>query len=350
MATPKTVRRLSGKERECWPLSTKIKKIGDDPRRRLMYNTYENKRKVARYCIIIELKNEVIELYSSTDEKDAKSVLSTCCRIIPCFWSPKVLSHLSEIFTVKVLNKLVELMREHSDTWSVAHMCVSLPLPEDTMMILLASDPFKDHFTSVQHPKGYTLLHLAIEQNSITACRAIMRCSDRWLSADLGFHIEDKDGVVPIQKAIISKSWACLDYLVQSQSAHISASDELPRLRFFNRSNLKQFKNAVEAKRSTTVKKMLMSNPNFANIAGYVDGSISLHKAQDREVCTRCFNICICRYMSYMQNFACTCHLQAYKYLIPKMFHICSNSRTAANHSVVCVCVCIVCAQVYMYV
>ena len=284
MATFKTVRRLSGKEKENLPISTKIKKIADDPRRRLMYNSYENKRKVARYCMIIEIKNEVIELYSSTDEKDVKSVLSTSCGIIPCFWSPKVLSHLSEIFTVKVLSKLVELIREHSDTWSVAHMCVSLPLPEDTMMILLASDSFKDHFTSVHHPEGYTLLHLAIEQNSLTACRAIMRCSDHWLSADPGFHIEDKDGVMPIQKAIISKSWACLDYLVQSQSAHVSASEDLPRPRLFSRSNLKQFKNAVEAKRSTTVKKMLVNNPNFAN-AGYVDGSIGLHRAQDREVC-----------------------------------------------------------------
>ena len=301
MATSKTVRRLSGKERECLPISTKIKKIADDPRRRLMYNTYENKKKTAaRYCIIIELKNEVIELYSSTDEKDVKSVLSISCRIFPCFWSPKVLSHLSEIFTVKILNKLVELMREHSDTWSVAHMCVCLPLPEDTMMIVLASDSFKDHFTSVQHPKGYTLLHLAIEQNSLTACRAIMRCSDRWLSADPGFHIEDKDGMVPIQKAIISKSWACLDYLVQSQSAHVSVSEGLPRPRLLSRSNLKQFRNAVEAQRSTTVKKMLANNPNFAN-AGYVDGSISLHKAQDREVCSRC--------LTYCRNFACICHL-----------------------------------------
>ena len=298
MATFKTVRRLSNKERdsECVPISTKTKKIADDPRRRLMYNTYENKRKVVRYCITIDVKNEVIELYSSTDEKDVKSVLRTSCEVIPCFWCPKVLSHLSEIFIVKVLTKLVKLMRECGDTWSVAHMCVSLPLSEDTMMILLASDSFKDHFTSVHHPKGYTLLHLAIEQNSLTACRAIMRCSDRWLSADPGFHIEDKDGVMPIQKAIISKSWACLDYLVQSQSANISVSEYLPRSRVFSRSNLKQFKNAVEAKRSTTVKKMLVNNPDFAN-AGYVDGSISLHKAQDREVCARCY-----RYMLHMST------------------------------------------------
>ena len=288
MASSRAVRRLSSKDRECIPISSKTKKIAEEPRRRLMYNTYENKRDAFRYCIVVELKNEAIELYGSADEKDAKSVLSISCMIIPCFWSPKVLSHLSEIFTTKVLSKLVELIREHGDTWSVAHMCISLPLPEDTMILLLASDSFKDHFTSVQHPKGYTLLHLAIEHHSLTACRAIMRCSDRWLLVDPGFHVEDKDGVMPIQKAVVSKAWACLDYLVQSQPALTSASGSLQRPRLFSKSNLKQFQNAVEAKRSTTVKKMLASNPNFAN-AGYVDGCIGLHRAQDCEVCVRCF-------------------------------------------------------------
>ena len=298
MASSRAVRRLSSKDRECIPISSKTKKMAEEPRRRLMYSTFESKKNTSRYCIVVELKNEAIELYSSADEKDVKSVLSISCMIIPCFWSPKVLSHLSEIFTTKVLNKLVELMREHGDTWSVAHMCISLPLPEDTMTILLASDSFKDHFTSVQHPKGYTLLHLAIEHHSLTACRAIIRCSDRWLSTEPGFHIEDKDGVIPIQKAVISKSWACLDYLVQSQSAHTSAYGSSQHPRLFSKSNLKHFQNAVKAKRSTTVKKMLASNPNFAN-AGYVDGSIGLHRAQDCEVCVRCFiMLCIDKYIT----------------------------------------------------
>lgn len=307
-ASPRTVVRMSSKERDCVPICTKIKKIAEDPRRRLIYityaNSYEAKRKITRYCIVIEIKNEAIELYSSTDESDIKNVLSISCEVIPCFWSPKILSHLSEIFTVKVLNKLVELMMEHGNTWSVAHMCVSLPLPENTMMILLASDSFKEYFTSVHHPKGYTLLHLAIEQNSLSACRAIMRCSDRWLSADPGFHIEDKDGVMPIQKAIISKSWACLDYLVQSQSAMCinSVPEGSLRPRLFSRSNLKQFQNAVEAKRSTAVKKMLTNNPNFAN-AGYVDGSICLHKAQDREVSVKSGVGVMCK----LANKSCEC-------------------------------------------
>lgn len=159
------------------------------------------------------------------------------------------------------------------------------------MMILLASDSFKDHFTSVHHPKGYTLLHLAIEQNSITACRAIMKCSDQWLSCDPGFHIEDKDGIMPIQKAIISKSWACLDYLIQSQSAYVFIPNDLPRPQLYSKSNLKRFHSAVEAKRSTAVKRMLVNNPSFAN-AGYTDGSIGLHKAQDREVHNICVSTC----------------------------------------------------------
>lgn len=284
----RSVRQLSVKERECAPASSKLKKAAEDPRRRLTYNTYETKRKKTRYCIIVEIKDNVIELYSSTNENDAKSFMSISSEVIPCFWNPKVSSHLTEIFTPKVLSKLVEQMKEHRKTWSVAHICVSLPLPEDTMMILLASDTFKDHFTSVQHPKGYTLLHLAIEQNSLSACRAIMRCSDLWLFADPGFHIEDKDGLRPIQKAVISKSWVCLEYLAQSQSVEFSSDpEELPRPRLYTKSTniyseLKQFQNAVLAKRSTTVKKMLSNKPDFVN-ASYIDGSTGLHKAHDPE-------------------------------------------------------------------
>ena len=86
-------------------------------------------------------------------------------------------------------------MKEHGDTWSIAHMCVSLPLPEETMIILLASDSFKDHFTSTCHPRGYTILHLAVELNSVSACRAIMRCGDQWLSHMApGLHVEDIEG------------------------------------------------------------------------------------------------------------------------------------------------------------
>ena len=308
MAALKTVKRISGKEQEL-PISSKLKSLAENPVRKLMYNTYEgNKRQVTRYGVAVEMNGEVIELYSSTDEKDAESFTSTCIEVIPCFWNPKFMSHLPRIFTVKILNKLVELMKEHGDTWSVAHMCVSLPLPEDTVVVLLASDTFKDHFTSVHHPKGYTLLHLAIELNSLAACRAIMRCSDHWLVADPGFHVEDKDGVMPIQKAVISKSWACLEYLVQSQSsAYISEPEYLPRPWLFSKStsklpnigNLKHFHNAVEAKRSTAVKKMLTNNPNFAN-AGYIDGSIGLHKAHDREVGTRCSITLCCSIHSYV--------------------------------------------------
>ena len=308
MATHKKrlVRTQLSKDREGVPTSSKLKKTAEDPRRRLTYNTYEAKRKKTRYCIVVEIKGDVIELYSSTDENDAESFMSISSEVIPCFWSPKVLSHLPEIFSLKVLNKLVELMKEHGNTWSVAHICVSLPLPEDTMMILLASDTFKDHFTSVQHPKGYTLLHLAIEQNSLSACRAIMRCSDRWLYADPGFHIEDKDGLRPIQKAVISKSWACLEYLAQSQSIEFSSDlEESPRPRLFTKStniygDLKQFQNAVLAKRSTAVKKMLSNKPDFVN-ASYIDGSTGLHKAHDPEVrmCKICY---MCTYVANRQS------------------------------------------------
>ena len=65
----------------------------------------------------------------------------------------------------------------------------------------------------VSIPKKYRLLHLAVEQNSLVACKAIMRCSDRWLNMDPGLYAEDTNGNTPIDKAVLSQLWACLEYL-----------------------------------------------------------------------------------------------------------------------------------------
>ena len=173
---------------------------------------------VCDYAVVVEILGKKIALSTSDSEKDATKFFHQCLDVIPCFWSPKVTSHaiLSEIFDETILTRLVELIKEHGNTWSVAHMCVSLPLQENAMMLLLASDSFKHYFRSSVHPKKYRLLHLAVEQNSLVACKAIMRCSDRWLNMDPGLYAEDSDGNTPIDKAV-SQSWACLEYLQQSQ-------------------------------------------------------------------------------------------------------------------------------------
>lgn len=171
------------------------------------------------YAVVVEILGKKIALLISDKEDEARTFFNQCFDVIPCFWSPKVTSHakLSEIFSEAILTKLVELIKEHGSTWSVAHMCVCLPLQEDTMMLLLASDSFKYYFCSDVHPKRYRLLHLAIEQNSLAACKAIMRCSDLWLHKDPGLYVEDADGNTPIDIAVLSESQACLDYLQESQ-------------------------------------------------------------------------------------------------------------------------------------
>ena len=171
------------------------------------------------YAVVVEILGKRIALLISDNEDEARTFFNQCFDVIPCFWSPKVTSHakLSEIFSEVILTKLVELITEHGSTWSVAHICVCLPLQEDTMMLLLASDSFKHYFCSNVHPKGYHLLHLAVEQKSLVACKAIMRCSDLWLHKDPGLYAKDADGNTPIDKAIFSESWACLEYLQESQ-------------------------------------------------------------------------------------------------------------------------------------
>ena len=179
------------------------------------------------YAVVVEILGKKIALAISDNEDEARTFFNQCLDVIPCFWSPKVVSQakLSEIFNEAVLTQLVELIKTHGSNWSVAHMCVSLPLQENTMMLLLASDAFKHYFCSDIHPKKYRLLHLAVEQKSVVACKAIMRCSDHWLNKDPGLYAVDADGNTLVEKAVLSESKACLEYLLESQ---VYTQDEKP--------------------------------------------------------------------------------------------------------------------------
>ena len=92
------------------------------------------------------------------------------------------------------------------------HQCLDCVIP-----CFWSRSQSKHYFRSSVHPKKYCLLHLAVEQNSLIACKAIMRCSDRWLNVDPGLYAEDTDGNTPIDKAVLSQLWVCLEYLQQSQ-------------------------------------------------------------------------------------------------------------------------------------
>ena len=151
------------------------------------------------FLVIAQVCNGEFQLLNTFKEAEARNFFYLCCNIIPCFWNIEVC--VPVVFTIKVLTKLVALIKQHGDTWSVAHMCVSLPLPKKTMMILLTSDCFKDHFTSTHHPKGYTLLHLAIEQNSVSTCKAVMHCSDI-IDKDPGILVKDNEKLLPFQLAM----------------------------------------------------------------------------------------------------------------------------------------------------
>ena len=278
------VRSLKENELES-TLSQEVGKEAQNPLRKLKLCTYEKRKNNCWYRVIVDIQGEEFQIFDNNNEENARKCFYSCCDIIPCFWSPKKLSHLTHIFTVKVLTKLVELMEQHGNSWSVAHMCVSLPLPEETMLVLLTSDPFKDHFTSTCHPKGYTILHLAVELNSISACRAIMQCGNQQpglCDKAHGLHVEDIEGVVPIQKAIVCKAWTCLDYFVQSLSLQPPAGSETPPIlsgEMFQRArNLQAMKAGTKQSSPTT-----FMEPKKARY-WFSDKSITLHEARDPEV------------------------------------------------------------------
>ena len=274
------VKCLSAKELESYDVV--YKEIGKEdkiPLRRIKLCHYKKHGNDAFlwFLVVLEIENKEFVLIDTFKKKEATTLCYLCYDVIPCFWSEDAC--LYEVFTDIVLTKLVELMKSHGSSWSVAHLCVSLPLPEDTMMLLLASDSFKDYFTSTHHPTGYTLLHLAIEQKSLLACKAIMRCSEK-LGLDPCFHIQDQDGLLPIQKANNSDTKECLTYLIQSQSPHEAQRS----LGFLSKQNiLEQFRKAIEDKKSDTVKTLLTTDPKLVH-APYIDGSICLHKACDHKV------------------------------------------------------------------
>jgi len=244
-----------------------------DPIRRLKFCCYKKHGNEAFYwfLVIAEVCNEEFQLLNTFKEAEARKFFYLCCHIVPCFWN--VEACIPVVFTVKVLTKLVELMKEHGDTWSVAHMCVSLPLLEETMMILLTSDSFKKHFTSTHHPKGYTLLHLAIEQNSVSTCKIIMHCSDI-LDKDPGIFVEDNEKMLPFQLATNLNAKECVTFLRQSQSQNSSKS---------YLSLLEQFQKVIENKQTDTVRKMIEADPNLVN-ESFQDGCSGLHKACDHQV------------------------------------------------------------------
>ena len=256
----------------------------ESPERKLKFTSYKNKENEDRHLVLLEFGDICFQFIDSDAYEEAKQLFSLSNTVIPCFWCPKVSSHLPTILSTKVLTKLVELMKEHGDTWSVAHMCVCLPLPEETMMILLASDSFKEHFVSTCHPKMYRLLHLAIEQKSVNACSAIMRCSEHWLKEDPGLFVEDIDHKLPIQKAIDIGAQDCIDYLMQGQSSHSMYSQKTGGIfGYFSSDVLQLFHTALETKNCSKTKELLKSYPALVR-TDFMDGNTGLHKAKDAKV------------------------------------------------------------------
>ena len=256
----------------------------ENPERKLTLLSYKNNLNEGRHRVLLQFGDQRFQFVDSDAYEEAKLLFSLFNKVIPCFWSPKVPSHLPNILCTAVLTKLVELIKEHGNTWSVAHMCVSLPLPEDTMMILLASDAFKEHFRSTHHPKQYRLLHLVIEQKSLNACKAIMRCSEHWLREDPGLYDEDIDHKLPIHKATDIGAQEIIDYLFEGQSIHSLHGEKTGGLLgFFKTDVLLSFQNALETKNCSKTKEMLESHPKLI-IADFVDGDTGLHKAKDAKV------------------------------------------------------------------
>ena len=257
-----------------------IGKEVENLRRKFKLCIYQKRKKEYWRRVIVDIQGEEFQIFDFDDKnkESAKKYFYLCYDIIPCFWSPRNLSHLTDIFTVQVLTKLVELIEHHGSTWSIAHLCVSLPLPEKTMLVLLTSDPFKHHFTSTCHPKGYTILHLAVELNSVSACRVIMKCGDQWpglsdKAHDL--HVKDIEGVVPIEKAVVCRAWACLEYFVQSLSLAAPAGSETPPIlggEMFQRAVTRNLQGMNVGALQKSVKKSCN------------DEGINLHKARDPKV------------------------------------------------------------------
>ena len=122
---------------------------------------------------------------------------------------------------------------------------------------------------TTHHPKHYTLLHLAVELNSLSACRAIMRCGDE-CGMDPGFHLKDLEGLIPVQRATKSRNKDCLNFCNHNHHIRLCAAQK--EICSAN------FKKQLQIRRVIQKKKLLVSNPSLLH-EPYVDGSICLHKA-----------------------------------------------------------------------
>ena len=251
-----------------------------DPYRRLKLYCYKKHGNTAFFwfLVVLEISKEQFQLLNTFKKDEADDLFHLCCNIMPCFWS--VTTCIPAVFTVEILMKLVDLIKQHKDTWSVAHMCVSLPLPEETMMILLTSDSFKDHFTSTHHPKGYTLFHLAVELKSVAKCRIILECSD-FLGQDPGIFVENNEKMSSFQLATSLNAKECVVFLMESQSQSWSKNSI---------NLLEQLQKALKSKKTDTVRKMIEAAPDLVK-ESFLDGCSCLHKAFDHQVRTSLFHI-----------------------------------------------------------
>ena len=155
------VRCLSAKELEDIDALHEYKEYGHDakdPARRLTLCCYKKRGNNAFYWFIVTVEvSRRVSIFNTFKEDEARRIFYLCCY---SFWS--VTTCIPVVFTVKVLTKLMELIEQHDDSWSIAHMCVSLPLPEETMMTLLTSESFKDYFMSTHRPDPVMLCNTKI--------------------------------------------------------------------------------------------------------------------------------------------------------------------------------------------
>ena len=111
----KSVKILTEKELKS-TVSQEVGKERKDPQRKLKLCTYEKRKENYWRRVIVDIQGEEFQIFDHEIEETATNFFYSCNDIIPCLWSPRSLSHLTDIFTVKVLTKLMELIEKHGHT------------------------------------------------------------------------------------------------------------------------------------------------------------------------------------------------------------------------------------------
>ena len=106
-------------------VSQEIGKEHRDPQRKLKLCTYEKRKDDYWRRVVVDIQGQEFQICDHKVEESARNYFYSCYDVIPCFWSPRDLSHLTDIFHRQSTNQVGGTNRAIRYLVCSTHVCKS---------------------------------------------------------------------------------------------------------------------------------------------------------------------------------------------------------------------------------